>query len=156
MTHFEVHKFTDDRWLLDAVYDDQGTAIGDARGLMARARSLAAVRVLKVEEHDAGFVEWTVYSRDPTQPPMYAQRFEPPLLSLGRRPPRFRNARRLVRQRAWRSASTALPLAVLFALAAVLVLVFHWLEPRDLWLFDRPEARQPHALTNPWTGETSR
>ena len=23
MTHFEVHKFTDDRWLLDAVYPGQ-------------------------------------------------------------------------------------------------------------------------------------
>jgi hypothetical protein len=156
MTHFEVHRLTDDRWLLDAVYDDRAAAMADARSLMARARTLAAVRVLKVEEHDAGFVEWTVYTRDPAQPPLYAQRVEQPVLSLGRRAGRFRRARGLVRRRAWRSASAALPLALLFALAGVLIVVFQWLEPRELWLFDRPEARQPHALTNPWTGETSR
>jgi hypothetical protein len=109
MTHFEVHKFTDDRWLLDAVYDDQGTAISDARGLMARARALAAVRVLKVEEHDEGFVEWIVYTRDPA-----------------------------------------------VALGGLLTIVFQKLEPRDPWIFNRPEAQQPRAIANPWTGETSR
>jgi hypothetical protein len=156
MTHFEVHKFTDDRWLLDAVYDDQGTAIGDARSLMARARSLAAVRVLKVEEHDEGFVEWIVYTRDPTQAPLTASRFAPRVLPLGRRTGRFRRARVLVRRRAWRSSSPALALALAVALGGLLTIVFQKLEPRDPWIFNRPEAQQPRAIANPWTGETSR
>src|SRR5258708_7791880 len=118
MTHFEVHKFADDRWLLDAVYDDQGTAIDDARSLMARARALAAVRVLKVEEHDEGFVEWIVYTRDPTQAqaPLNAPRFAPRVLPLARRSGRFRRARLLVRRRARRSSSPALALALAVAL----------------------------------------
>jgi hypothetical protein len=156
MTHFEVHKFTDDRWLLDAVYDDQGTAIGDARSLMARARALAAVRVLKVEEHDEGFVEWIVYTRDPTQAPLTAPRLAPRVLPLGRRIGRFRRARVLVRRRAWRSSSPALALALAIALGGLLTIVFQKLEPRDPWIFNRPEAQQPRAIANPWTGETSR
>jgi hypothetical protein len=159
MTHFEVHKFTDDRWLLDAVYDDQGTAIEDARSLMARARALAAVRVLKVEEHDEGFVEWIVYTRDPTQaqPPINGPRFAPRITPLGRRSRRFRGARGLVRSRAWRSSSSpVLALAVAVALGGLLTIVFQRLEPREQWLFNRPEAQQPRAIANPWTGETSR
>lgn len=152
MTHFEVHRLTDDRWLLDAVYDDRVAAIAEARSLMARARTLAAVRVLKVEEHDAGFVEWTVYARDPAHAPLYTQRLVPPLAPFARRPRRFPRARR----RFLRPASPTVPLTVLLALGAMLVLIFQWLEPRDTWLFDRPEARQPHTLINPWTGEASR
>jgi hypothetical protein len=158
MTHFEVHKFTDDRWLLDAVYDDQGTAISDARGLMARARALAAVRVLKVEEHDEGFVEWIVYTRDPAQAkaPLNGPRFAPRVLPLARRAGRFRRARVLVGRRAWRSSSPALALALAVALGGLLTIVFQKLEPRDPWIFNRPEAQQPRAIANPWTGETSR
>jgi hypothetical protein len=156
MTHFEVHKFTDDRWLLDAVYDDQGTAVSDARNLMARARALAAVRVLKVEEQDEGFVEWIVYTRDPTQAPIYGPRFAPRAMPLGRRSGRFRGARGLVHGRAWRSSSPALALALAVALGGLLVVVFQKLEPRDPWIFNRPEAQQPRTIANPWTGETSR
>jgi len=155
--HYEVHKFTDDRWLLDAIYDDQEAAIEDARSLMARARALAAVRVLKVEEQDAGFVEWIVYTRDPTQAntSLYGSRFAPRLLPLGRSARTFHRAAGLVRRRAWRSSSPALALTVAVALAALLAVVFHKLEPRDTWIFSRPEAYQPKAVANPWTGETS-
>src|SRR5579885_3011036 len=63
MTHFEVHRFADDRWVLDAVFDDRTAAIDDARTMLARARSHMAVRVLKVEERRSGFVEWVIYDR---------------------------------------------------------------------------------------------
>jgi hypothetical protein len=156
MTHFEVHRFTDDRWLLDAVYDDQGTAIDDARSLMARSRALAAVRVLKVEEQDEGFVEFIVYTRDPTQAPQHGPRFAARVTTLGRRGSPFHRARGLARRRALRSSSPALALALAVALGGLLVVLFHQLEPTDPWLFDRLEAHQPRAIANPWTGQISR
>src|ERR1700730_13163184 len=110
MTHFEVHKFTDDRWLLDAVYDDQGTAVDDARSLMARSRALAAVRVLKVEEQDEGFVEFIVYTRDPTQAPQPGPRFAARVTTLGRRGSPLQRPRGVAGPRALRSPRAALGL----------------------------------------------
>lgn len=159
MAHFEVHRLVDERWLLDAVFDDQAQAIEDARSLMARARSLAAVRVLKVEEQQSGFVEWIVYNRDSANERVRSQRLAPSLMPLRRRVPAFGGqvggfARRPARRASF--SSPALALTVLFALGGLLVLLAQRLEPRGVWVFDRPEAQAPHALRNPWTGEVSR
>lgn len=154
MTHYEVHRLDDDRWQLDAIFDDRMTAIDEARTQMTRARAVAAVRVLKVEEHEKTFVEWIVYDREANAPRTLSRRFAPPP-----REPRF------VRRRvsagtsplyAAREPSSVWALVTLFALGALLVVLAQWLEPKDVWLFDRDEARAPHALRNPWTGEASR
>jgi hypothetical protein len=157
MTHYEVHRLNQDRWLLDGVFEDKSTAIEDAKSLMARARALVAVRVLKVEEQQEGFVEWIVYDRDSATPRHApSQRFLPLLRAPARvrRAVIRRSARRIVRQA--RERSSVLALVTLLALAAVLVFLAQVLEPKEIWLFDRPEARAPHTLHNPWTGEASK
>jgi len=156
MTHYEVHRLDDDRWQLDAIFDDRMTAIEEARSQMMRVRAIAAVRVLKVEEHEKTFVEWIVYDREAKAPRALSRRFAP----LPReREPRF------VRRRvsagaaslyAARERSSVWALVTLFALGTLLVVLAQWLEPKDPWLFDREEARTPHLLRNPWTGEASR
>jgi hypothetical protein len=156
MTHYEVHRLENDRWLLDAVFDDQRTAIDDARSQMAGARALAAVRVLRVEEHKENFVEWIVYDRDSAVPRATSQRFAP--LPRDREP-------RLLRRRlhagsapifAAREPTAIWALMTLLLLSGILVALAQWLEPKDVWLFDREEARAAHTLHNPWTGEASK
>lgn len=155
MTHYEVHRLDDDRWQLDAVFDDRMTAIEEARNQVTRARAFAAVRILKVEEHEKTFVEWIVYDRE-AAPRTLSRRFTP--LPRDREP-------RLVRRRvsagaavlyAAREPSSVWALVTFLALGALLVVLAQWLEPKDVWLFDREEARAPHLLRNPWTGEASR
>ena len=156
MTHYEVHRLDDDRWLLDAVFDDQRSAIDDARSQIAGARALTAVRVLKVEEHAENFVEWIVYDRDRTAPRPTTQRFAP--LPRDREP-------RIMRRRlhavsaptfAAREPSALWALMTLFLLSGLLVMLAQWLEPKDVWLFNRGEAWTAHSVRNPWTGEASR
>jgi hypothetical protein len=156
MTHYEVHRLDDDRWQLDAVFDDRMTAIEEARSHVSRSRAFAAVRVLKVEEHEKTFVEWIVYDREAKAPRTLSRRFAP---LRGDREPRF------VRRRvgagaasfcAAREPSSIWALLTLFVLGTLLVVLAQWLEPKDVWLFNREEARAPHLLRNPWTGEASR
>lgn len=156
MTHYEVHRLDDDRWQLDAIFDDRMTAIEEARSQMMRARAITAVRVLKVEEHEKTFVEWIVYDREAKAPRTLSRRLAP--LPRDREP-------RFVRRRvgagaaslyAARERSSVWALVMLFALGTLLVVLAQWLEPKEPWLFDREEARAPHLLRNPWTGEASR
>jgi hypothetical protein len=156
MTHYELHRLDDDRWQLDAIFDDRMTAIEEGRSQMTRARTVAAVRVLKVEEHEKTFVEWIVYDREANSPRTPSRRFAP--LPRDREP-------RFVRRRvsagmsplyAAREPSSIWALVTLFALGALLVVLAQWLEPKEVWLFDREQAHAPHTLRNPWTGEASR
>lgn len=156
MAHYEVHRLENDRWQLDAVFEDQRAAIDDARSQMAGARALTAVRVLRVEERAENFVEWIVYDRDSTAPRPTTQRFAP--LPRDREP-------RTVRRRlhpvsaptfAAREPSALWALMTLFLLSGLLVGLAQWLEPKDVWIFDRDEARAAHTLRNPWTGEASK
>jgi|SRR6185437_3761700 len=63
MLSFEVRRYTGNRWLLDAVFDDKALAVAEAKALMARNRALAAVRVMAVTEDEDGFREWTIYKQ---------------------------------------------------------------------------------------------
>jgi hypothetical protein len=155
MTHYEVHRLDDDRWQLDAVFDDRMTAIEDARNHMTRPRAFSAVRVLKVEEHEKTFVEWIVYDREAHAPRTLSRRFIPLPRVSEPRLMRRRLSGGLASAYAGREPSSVWALVTLFALSALLVALAQWLEPKDVWLFDREEARAPHVLRNPWTGDTS-
>lgn len=152
MPHFEVHTFARDRWLIDGIFSDKETAVDDAKLLLGRTRAFDAVRVLQVEEEAQGFQEWTVYvaarprrrrrrrsaaasavPAAPARPPAPAARAHPP------------------------SAAPALLLLIALSLAGLLfVSAQPPSQPKWVWVFDRPEAWQTHALRNPWTGDVSR
>src|SRR5579883_590747 len=63
MLSFELRKYVDGRWVLDTIFDDRTEAVAEAKSLMTRSRSLAAVRVMAVQDDESGFKEWTVYKQ---------------------------------------------------------------------------------------------
>ncbi len=63
MLSFELRKYMEGRWVLDAIFDDKTEAVAEAKSLMTRSRSLAAVRVMAVQDDESGFKEWTVYKQ---------------------------------------------------------------------------------------------
>lgn len=63
MLSFELRKYVDGRWVLDTIFDDKTEAVAEAKSLMTRSRSLAAVRVMAVQDDESGFKEWTVYKQ---------------------------------------------------------------------------------------------
>jgi len=157
MPHFEVHTLADDRWLIDGIFFDKATAIDEAKQLLSQTRALDAVRVLQVEEEENEFYEWTVYLATQPRPlrhrrkrgavsrPEPASEAAPPAAVLAPRP--------RARARS-QSAAPALLVGVL-ALCGLFILFAHRPKQPE-WLFDRPEAWQPHTVSNPWTGEVSR
>lgn len=158
MTHYEVHRLIDNRWLLDAVFDDRAKAIEDAKNVIARARTLVSVRVLRVEEESAGFSEWVVYNETT------AEGVEATATRRRRRhvSERLRSFPGSVAAaaRSLSSTSAARPSPWVFvavlALAGVLFFVSHRSEPAGSnWVFDRPEAKLPHEVRNPLTGAVS-
>ena len=158
MAHYEVHRLIDNRWLLDAVFDDRAKAIEDAKNIIARARTLLAVRVLRVEEHSSGFSEWVIYNETT------AEEVEATAARRRRRhvSERLRSFPGSVAAAARSLSSTpaARPspwlLLVVLALAGMLLVFSHHPEPgAGTWVFDRPEAKLPHEVRNPLTGAVS-
>lgn len=162
MTHFEVHRFADDRWVLDAVFDDRAAALDDARIMLARARSHLAVRVLKVEERRSGFVEWVIYDRETGHADdRHAWRRAAALRAARRLSALPRSIIFRARDFAGGRGTSGHPfpalLTALLVLAGILIMFAHLpRQPHDsTWVFDRPEAQLPHAVRNPLTGEYS-
>jgi hypothetical protein len=146
--YFEVHRLLRRRWRLDAIFADRQSAIEDAKRLMQAPRGLEAVRVLRVEERDQGFLEWTVYLAGRPRAQRSWRRYGSVVAA--------RPAPRRQRARAGVSGGSALLLAGLVIGCALLFLSAPRPRPTDaVWVFDRPEAWQPHPLRNPWTGEVS-
>ncbi len=159
MMHYEVHRLIDNRWLLDAVFDDRAKAIEDAKNVVAQARAPLSVRVLRVEEQNSGFAEWVVFNETT------AEDIEDTAVRRRRR----RVAERLrsfpgsvaAAARSLSSTPEARPspwvLVGVLALAAALLVFGHRSEPGNgTWVFDRPEAKLPHEVRNPWSGSVSR
>jgi hypothetical protein len=145
--YFEVHRLLRRRWRIDAIFADRQSAIEDAKRIMQGRRGLDGVRVLRVEEQDQGFLEWTVYLSAHSR----ARRRRAGTVAVAAplaprpRPP----------ARAAFNGASALTLAGLLLACGLLILFAH--RPRTTeWVFDRPEAWQPHELRNPWTGEVSK
>jgi hypothetical protein len=146
-SHFEVHRLSRRHWHVDAIFADRGSAIADAKRLMRSRRGLDGVRVLRVEEKEEGFLERPVYLVERPR----ARRYWP-LLAVGAPAPRQPPS-----ARASFTGAPALTLAGLLLACGLMLLLAHRPAPSDgTWVFDRPEAWQPHAMRNPWTGEVSR
>jgi len=63
MISYELHKYAGGRWALDTVFDEKTTAVSQAKELLERSRMVKAIRVMAVQEDDAGYKEWTVYKQ---------------------------------------------------------------------------------------------
>ncbi len=148
--YFEVHRLWHRRWRIDAIFADRQSAIEDAKRIMQSRRGLEGVRVLRVEEQERGFLEWTVYLS--AQPRARRRRPRVAAAPLAPRAPPPRPP-----ARASFSGASALTLAGLLLACGLMILFAHRPRPSDgEWVFDRPEAWQPHELRNPWTGAVSK
>jgi hypothetical protein len=63
MPTYEIRKYSGGRWMLDSIFDDKDHAVDEAKSLMDRSRTLAAIRVVAVTDDETGFKEWTVYKQ---------------------------------------------------------------------------------------------
>ena len=63
MASYEIRKYVGGRWLLDSVFDDKETAVGEAKTLIERSRAIPAIRVVAVTDDENGFREWTVFKQ---------------------------------------------------------------------------------------------
>lgn len=162
MAHYELQKFEENRWVIDAVFNDRATAIDDARALVSRSRGYSAVRVIKVEEQRAGtgFVESVIYNKSAKVPRRYRSRnsaARKTMRNWAQAPQDLAPASRPGAPA--RAASGYTPATLLLAallVGSVLIVKSGVLShPHDAWVFDRPEAQQPNPIRNPWSGEVS-
>jgi hypothetical protein len=158
MIFFELQRFVDDRWLLEAVFPERAEAIDETRRRIAHARHMLALRVLRVEEQGNVFAESLIYQQSTVE----AAEMAAARRRHRRIVRRLRTLPRVVvaRARDLAAASSGRPplwlLAGLVAASAALIL-FGQRPPHSQseWVFDRPEAQLPHSVRNPLTGAVS-
>ena len=155
MIFYELQRLVDDRWLLETVFPEKAEAIEEARGQIARARHMLALRVLRVEEQGNVFAETLIYQQSTAEIAAIRKRRR----RIARR---LRTLPRVVAARARDFAEVAGPrpplwlVAGLVALSAALILFAHRPpQTQSEWVFDRPEAQMPHSVRNPLTGAVS-
>lgn len=150
MAHYEVQRFSENRWLLDAVFHDRAAALESARLQVSRWRADPPLRVLKVEEHRTGFVETVIYNTARRRCRVRRRRAEPLVMPAA------------TVQRSGRAASVAarrpavLMLALLVLCGILILDGRQWWRPHEGWALDRPEAQLPNPIRNPWSGQVSR
>src|SRR5579885_2927444 len=180
MITFEVHRLVGERWVLDAVYDDQATATAEAKNLLASARKPMAVRVLACKEETSGpeevyFIECAVHREKiaeqievnyAVERPASAEKpaaikprpRDPRPPEPAREPPPRRPTLTVTLPVMPRPVPVVRPrvgiLVLVLMLGAFLGILAHRASlSRSGWIFDSPEAQQPHAVRNPLTGE---
>ena len=137
-TSFELYVFRRGKWLVESVFEDRGFAVEEAKSILERARGLAAVRVVAVEERGDEFRERVVFygssglggTPKPARAAARAAAAAPPGLLA-------------------RHSHLALPVALLL-IGCAIILVNHLNSRRHPWAFDQPDARLPHEVSMPW------
>jgi hypothetical protein len=153
-TTFEFYKQVKGRWHLDAIFDDKGLALEEAKLFLARARDYIAVRVMAVEPHDTEFLESIVFrgvSGERGKPAAAGKAkitTNTDVVEHGvrrgdgpRRPFSFRTA--------WRSPYVKVG-AVLLLLAGGFALLNHYNVQNHPNAFDSPEAQKAKSVRGPW------
>jgi hypothetical protein len=153
-TTFEFYKQVKGRWQLDAIFDDKGLALEEAKLFLARARDYVAVRVMAVEPHDAEFLESIIFRG------VSGERGKPAAAGKAKITTNTdvveHGVRRTEAQRQpfsfkalWRS-----PVAKVGAVLVLLVVVFavlnHYNVQNHPSAFDSPEAQKVKSVRAPW------
>ena len=153
-TTFELYKQVKGRWQLDAIFDDKGLALEEAKLFLARARDYVAVRVMAVEPHDNEFLESIVFrgvSGERGKPTVAGK----PKITTNtdvvehgvrhgegpRRPFSFKAV--------WRSPYAKIGAVLLLLVGGFALLNYHNAQTHP-WAFDNPEAQKTHAVRTPW------
>ena len=157
MIFFELQRLIDDRWLLEAVFPEKAEAIDEVRRRIGHARSMLALRVLRVEEQSNVFAESLIYQLSTAE----AAEMAAARKRRRRLVRRLRTLPRVVVARARDLAEASRPrpplwlVAGLVAVAALILFTHRPPQTQREWVFDRPEAQMPHSVRNPLTGAVS-
>jgi len=173
MAMFEVHRLAENRWLLQSIFDDAAAAIADAKALVARTQTPVTVRVLAVQPRHTRFAEWLIF-RESTADQAVAeavadaaeQRSDlPPILQRAEEPPPLLRPaprrpapvlRRLPSPPSLGRPHLIVLIAVLLLGTGLALLAHYGPSSREIWVFDRPEAKEGHPIRNTLSGEVSR
>jgi hypothetical protein len=151
-SHFEVHIFADERWLLDGIFFERQDAIEDARALLGSRTAFDAVRVLQVEaDEEGGFIEWTIFVQARPLAAGRQRHIEASWLldrAALRRPAPMRGEPAAAPPPP--RVSTPLLFAAFLGLIALMIVGSYRPAKNEVWVFDRPEAWQPHQVRSPW------
>jgi hypothetical protein len=153
-TTFEFYKQAKGRWQLDAIFDDKGLALEEAKLFLARARDYVAVRVMAVEPHDTEFLEFIVFRGASGERGKPATAGKPKITTNTdvvehgvrrgegpRRPFSFKAV--------WRSPYAKVGVVILLLVVGFAVLN-HYNVQNHPSAFDSREAQQPKAVRTPW------
>jgi len=154
-TNFELHKQQRGRWKLDAIFDDKGLALEEAKAFLARAREPVAVRVMAVEPRENEFLEFIVFRGANTDRSKGAGNKESKITTSSEvvaHGVRRAEGKGFSLARLWRSPYAKLG-AALFALLLVFAFLNYRNAQRDPWAFDRPEAQKSHVVRTPWADQ---
>ena len=172
MAMFEVHRLAENRWLLQAVFEDAAAAIEDAKTTVARAQTPVTVRVLAVQPRHHRFAEWLIFrestadqsvaeavadaAEEHSEPLPVLQRAEAPRPPLPPSPRRLPPAARRMPSPPPLGRPHLIVLIAVLTLGSALGLLAHYgPSSHSVWLFDRPEAMEGHPIRNPLSGEIS-
>ncbi len=147
MLRYEVLTCKNGRWTADSILDTRDAAVEQAQALANRNYLISAVRVMALEDDTTGFKERMVFNcrvsrmtRTGSAAPTVGDRPQATGKSTAKRKPSGIGARILV---------------VVLVLACAAMVGYGLLAPQKPWVFDTPDARKPHLLRNPFTGEFS-
>jgi hypothetical protein len=144
MASYEILTMKAGRWVAAGVFTKKDAAIDAARGMVTRHLA-SEVRVVAVEEDASGFKEQTVFKRS-------AMKVNPSGAAAPERA--VRKHKPVLGPRSWTRRERLLAAAV--AAAAIGMIGYGLTMPKGEWAFDLPDAKKPHQLHNPFTGEFSR
>jgi len=150
-TNFELHKQTRGRWRLDAIFDDKGLAIEEAKAFLSLAREQVAVRVMAVEPRDTEFLEFIVFrgANDRSKGGVTKERKITTNTEMVAHGIRRGDDAGFSLALLWRS-----PYVKMSAVMLVLVIVFAFLNYRNEQQspnpFNQPDAMKSHTVRTPW------
>lgn len=152
MVHYELVACRNRRWVPDGILGTKDEALAEAHNLMSRDPLVSAVRVMMCEDKEWGLTGRPVCTlraasiraadRNAENSPQTARA----TARSGVHGARIR--------RSWNGRSLAMAATVI--VAALGVLGFGLVMPKQPWAFDSPDAQKPHMLRNTFTGEFTR
>ncbi len=147
MLRYDVLTCKNGRWTADGILDTRNAAVEHAQALANRNYLISAVRVMALEDDTKGFKEQIVYNRIVAK-----------VTCAGSTPPTVEGRRQTIgKPTAKRKTSSGMRarIVVIMLVIACAAVVGYVLAPQKPWVFDTPDARKPHLLRNPFTGEYS-
>jgi hypothetical protein len=144
MVRYELLACRRRRWEVDRLLEDKQSAVEEARTLVERDPLVSAVRVIRIESRKNGIAERQVCT-------VAAPSFRVTSVNRSAGPDARHTTRRSFRP----SSGRKVLLAVGAIFAAIVMLGYGVMLPKQPWVFDLPAAQMPHMIRDTFTGAYS-